>query len=145
MKVHGRNYLEKDKASEALLDSIAAVSETEPAEIGSCRGFVIFAQLAMFGDHKTTFKGAITYSIELGDSATGNLIRIDNALARLPEHLETTEAKLADLHGQMETARAEAAKLFAMEAELQRKSARLAELDAAPNLGRKDDREQPAA
>ena len=37
----------------------------------------------------------------------------------------------------MESAKAEAAKPFAMEAELQRKSARLAELDAELNLGGK--------
>ena len=76
----------------------------------------------------------MAYGIELGDSATGNVTRIDNALAKLPEHLEEYQAKLADLKQQMESARAEAAKPFAMEAELQRASARLAELDAALNL-----------
>lgn len=109
----------------------------EPVEIGSYRGFGISAQLAMFGDHKTTFKGAVTYSIELGGSATGNLTRIDNALAKLPEHLESAQAKLDDLHRQLESARAEAAKPFAMEAELQAQSARMVELDAALNLGHK--------
>ena len=144
MKVHGRNYLEKDKAGEALLDAIAGVSETEPVEIGSYRGFAIFAQLAMFGDHKVTFRGAVTYSIELGDSAAGNVTRVDNALAKLPEHLEEAQAKLDDLHRQLESAKAEAAKPFAMEEELQHKSARLAELDAALNLGNRGT-EQTAA
>ena len=143
--IHGRNYLEKDKAGETLLDAIAGVSETEPVEIGSYRGFAIFAQLAMFGDHKTTFRGTVTYSIELGDSATGNITRIDNALEKLPEYLEDAEARLADLNRQMEAAKAEAAKPFALEAEFQQKSARLAELDAALNLESRGAPEQSAA
>ncbi|NBI81937.1 helicase [Clostridiaceae bacterium] len=135
MKVHGRNYLEKDRAGEALMDAAAAIAETDPVEIGSYRGFGITAQMIMFGDHKVSFKGAVSYTIDLGESATGNITRIDNALAKLPEHMKEYQAKVADLRQQLESARAEAAKPFAMEAELQRKSARLAELDAALNLG----------
>lgn len=87
----------------------------------------------------------MAYGIELGDSATGNVTRIDNALAKLPEHLEEYQAKLADLKQQMESARAEAAKPFAIETELQAKSARLAELDAALNLSGKNGSDAAAA
>ena len=142
MKINGRNYLEKDKAGEALTDAIASVSEMDAVEIGSYRGFAITALLNAFGDHNVNFKGAVSYSVELGDSATGNITRIDNALAKLPEHLKKYQSKLADLSQQLESAKTEAAKPFAQEAELQRKSARLAELDAALNLG---GAEQPAA
>ena len=144
MKINGRNYLEKDKAGEALTDAIASVSEMEPVEIGSYRGFAITALLNAFGDHNVNFKGAVSYSVELGDSAAGNITRIDNALAKLPAHLDKYRIKLADLEQQLESAKAEAAKPFAMEEELQRKSARLAELDAALNLGGKDGAERPA-
>jgi len=145
MKIHGRSYLEKDKAGEALMDAVAAVSQTEPVEIGSYRGFTVTAQLNAFGDHNVRFQGAVAYSIELGNSAMGNLARIDNALDKLPKHLEEHQSKLADLHWQMKAARAEAEKPFAMEAELQRKSTRLTELDAALNLGGKGSQELPAA
>lgn len=145
MKVNGRTYTEKDKAGEALMDAVVMVPDTKPMEIGSYRGFTITSQFVTFGEHKVSFKGAVAYGIELGDSATGNVTRIDNALARLPEHLEEYRAKLADLEQQLESAKAEAAKPFAMEAELQRKSARLAELDAALNLGSKGGAEATAA
>ena len=137
MKVNGRSYLERGKAGEALMDAAVAVAETDPVEIGSYRGFTVAARLTVFGDHKVSFKGAVEYTIDLGESATGNITRIDNALARLPEHMKEYQAKVADLRQQMESAKAEAAKPFAMEAELQRKSARLAELDAELNLGGK--------
>ncbi len=145
MKVNGRTYTEKDKAGEALMDAVVMVPDTKPVEIGSYRGFTITSQFVTFGEHKVSFKGAVAYAIELGESATGNITRIDNALARLPEHLEEYRAKLADLEQQLESAKAEAAKPFAMEAELQRKSARLAELDAALNLGSKGGAEATAA
>lgn len=145
MKVHDRNYLKKESAGEALMDAVASVSQTEPVEIGSYRGFTVTAQMNSFGSHSVKFKGTVEYTVDLGESATGNITRIDNALDRLPEHLEKYRAKLADLEQQLESAKAEAAKPFAMEAELNRKSARLAELDAALNLGSKGGTEQPAA
>lgn len=134
MKVRSRSYLEKDKAGEALIYAVDAVSETEPVEIGSYRGFGITAQLAMFGEHKVKLKGAAAYTIDLGGSAAGNITRIENILAKLPEYLGDYQSTLTDLHRQLESARAEAAKPFALETELQQKSARLAELDAALDL-----------
>lgn len=134
MKVNGRTYTARDKAGEALMDAIAGVAQMEPVTVGSYRGFAITATLTVFGEHRTSFKGTVAYTIELGESAAGNVTRIDNAMAKLPEHLEEYRAKLADLGRQLESAKAEAAKPFAMEAELQRASARLAELDAALNL-----------
>ena len=144
MEIHDRAYAEKDAAGEALMDAVARVAQTEPVEIGSYRGFTITATLTVFGEHKLTFKDTVAYTIDLGDSATGNLIRLDNALARLPEHLEEYRAKLADLKQQLESAKAEAAKPFEMEARLQQASARLAELDAALNLGSKGGAETAA-
>lgn len=76
----------------------------------------------MFGYHKATFKGAIKYTIDLGSSSIGNITRIDNALVKPTGHLKEARAKLVDLHHQMESARAEAMKPFAMETELQQKS-----------------------
>ena len=144
MKINGRDYLERDAAGEALIDAATDVSQTEPVEIGSYRGLAITAEMTMFGEQKTQLKGAVAYTINLGDSAIGNVIRIDNALAKLPEQLEFARTRIADLERQLEAAKAEAAKPFAMEEELRAKSARLAELDAALNLGKREP-EQPAA
>ena len=126
------------------MDAIAEVTDKDPVEIGSYRGLTVTAALTAFGDHRIVFKGSFTYSVDLGESATGNITRIDNALAKLPEHLEEAQAKLADLRRQMEAAKAEAARPFALEEELRAKSARLAELDAELNLGNRG-AEQSAA
>lgn len=82
-------------------------------------------------------KGAVAYKVDLGADARGNLIRIDNALDKMPESLENYKTKLANLLQQQEAAKAEVGKPFPQEEELQQKSARLAELDAELNIGGK--------
>lgn len=77
-----------------------------------------------------TLKGEMSYKVELGPDAHGNLTRIDNALAGMPDRLKAVRAQLDNLYQQQAAAKAELGKPFPQEAELQQKSARLAELNA---------------
>lgn len=79
-------------------------------------------------------KGAMSHRVPLGTDARGNLIRLDNALAGIPERLESAKEQLANLQNQQEATKAELGKPFPQEAELVAKSQRLAELDAALNM-----------
>ncbi len=76
----------------------------------------------------------MTHTAVLGTDARGNLIRIDNALATMPERLKAAQSQLDNLYHQMEAAKLEIGKPFPQEAELQQKSARLAVLDAELNM-----------
>ena len=76
----------------------------------------------------------MTYQVELGADARGNITRIDNALANMPKRIQNMENKLNDLNQQMAAARTELGKPFPQEKELRSKSARLAELDAKLSL-----------
>lgn len=145
MTVPGHAYAEKEEAGKALLDAVVGVMQTEPEEIGTYRGLTITAVMTMLGGHRVAFKGAVSYTVELGGSATGNITCIDNALAKLPEQLDDAQARLVDLRQQLESAKIEAEKPFAYEAELRQKLARLAELDAALNLGGRSGTRQTAA
>ena len=84
---------------------------------------------------RSPYQRAHGYKVDLGEDARGNIICIDNALAKIPESLENWQAKLANLLQQQEAAKAEAGKPFPQEEELQQKSARLAILDAELNIG----------
>lgn len=64
----------------------------------------------------------------------GNITRINNALADIPNHLTKAEERLGTLHTQMETAKSELAKPFAQEGELKAKEERLSELNALLNM-----------
>jgi len=81
-----------------------------------------------------TLRGTVSHRTEVGNSAEGNIIRIENALATIPKRLEDTKSHLAGMHQQMDVAKEEVGKPFPQEKELQVKSARLAELDSELNM-----------
>lgn len=110
------------------------MTDTEPVTIGSYRGFILSIRSTGF-THRLSLKGAVAYQVELGTDARGNLIRLDNALDKLPERLEDHKTTLDNLLQQQEAAKAEIGKPFQYEGELRTKSARLAELDAELNIG----------
>jgi hypothetical protein len=90
----------------------------------------MFLSVEDFGkDFILTLKGQMTHRVPLGKDARGNLIRIDNVLASMPERLNAVHAQLDNLYAQREAAKAEVGRPFPQEAELAQKSARLAELN----------------
>ena len=136
MQILGTAYADKAEACTALMDAIQGVPDGEAVDIGSYRGFGISVRFTGF-THKLSLKGAIAYNVELGTDAHGNLVRIDNALDKIPERLLDYETSLTNLLQQQEAAKAEVGKPFQYEEELQQKSARLAELDVELNISGK--------
>jgi N12 class adenine-specific DNA methylase len=135
MVVRGDTLTDKDNAGAAILEACKEVKGREPVEIGSYRGFTMSLSFDSFEkEYKLSLKGAMTHTAVLGSDARGNLIRIDNALATMPERLKAAESQLENLYQQMEAAKLEIGKPFPQEAELQQKSARLAMLDAELNM-----------
>ena len=138
MEVKGDLLTDKDNAGAALLEAFKDAKGLEPVPIGSYRGFSMSLTVENFGkDFILTLKGRMSHRVELGKDARGNLVRIDNALAQMPERLQTVQSRLENVQAQLATAKAELGKPFPQEAELQEKAARLAELNAELNI---DDR-----
>lgn len=81
-----------------------------------------------------TLKGQMTHRVELGSDARGNLVRIENALDKMPERLRSVQEQLENLYNQQAAAKAEVGKPFPQEQELAAKTARLIELDMELNL-----------
>ena len=134
MEIQGIAYSDRTLAGTALLDACQDVASTEPVPIGTYRGFDLSALFSGY-THRLSLKGAVAYQIELGLDPRGNLTRMDNALEKIAERLESYEKKLANLLQQQEAAKAEIGRPFPFEEELRRKSERLAELDAQLNIG----------
>ena len=86
-------------------------------------------------------QGALTHRVEVGTDARGNIIRLDNTLANMPQRQADAKARLDNARNQLASAKEELGKPFPQEEELKTKSARLAELDAELNLDRP--KEQP--
>ena len=135
MEIGGVTVTDRAEAGKALLAACKELMAGETKEIGSYRGFAMsISRPQFFGKTSLTLKGQMTHLVELSDDVFGNLTRMDNTLEKIPERLRATEVAVENLKQQMAAARAELGKPFPQEAELQAKSARLAELDAALNI-----------
>ena len=145
MEVKGDNLTDKDNAGAALLETCKEVKDLEPVPVGSYRGFQMALTLENFGrDYILTLKGQMSYRVELGRDARGNLVRIDNALNAMPERVTSQKAYLDNLYAQVKEAKAALGKPFPQEEELRAKSARLAELNAELNIDDKTPMERLA-
>ena len=135
MEVRGDTLTDKENAGAALLDACKEVKNSEPVQIGSYRGFAMSVTFDAFRKEYTLLlKGQMTHRVTLGADPRGNLTRIDNALAQMPQRLEAVKNQLDNLYQQQAAAKAEVGKPFPQEQELRDKSARLAELDVLLNI-----------
>ena len=145
MEVKGDFLTDKDNAGAAILEAFKDAKGLEPVPIGSYRGFSMSLTVENFGkDFILTLKGRMSHRVELGKDARGNLVRIDNALAQMPERYKTVQGRLENVQAQLATAKAELGKPFPQETELKEKSARLAELNAELNIDDRAPMEQAA-
>ena len=145
MEVKGDFLTDKDNAGAAILEAFKDAKGLEPVPIGSYRGFAMSLTVENFGkDFILTLKGRMSHRVELGKDARGNIVRIDNALAQMPERYKTVQGRLENVQAQLATAKAELGKPFPQEAELKEKSARLAELNAELNIDDRTPMEQAA-
>ena len=142
MEVRGDTLTDKENAGAALLDACKEVKASDPVSVGSYRGFAMSVSFDAFRqEYMLLLKGEMTHRATLGTDPRGNLTRIDNALAQMPQRLEAVKNQLDNLYQQQAAAKAEVGKPFPQEQELRDKSARLAELDVLLNI---DGHKRPA-
>ena len=135
MEIRGDLLTDKENTGAALLDACKEVKTSEPVQIGSYRGYAISVEFSAWKQEYTLLlKGQMTHRATLGTDPRGNLTRIDNALAQMPQRLEAAKAQLDNLYQQQAAAKEEVGKSFLYEEELRSKNARLVELDTLLNI-----------
>ena len=126
---------DKDNAGAALIEAAKKATGLDPVEVGTYRGFQMSVTLEDFGKkYVLTMQGKLRHQATLGSDLRGNLIRLDNALAQMPQRLKAFQTQLEETCHQQEAAKAELGKPFPFEEELRDKTARLIFLDAELNL-----------
>jgi hypothetical protein len=136
MIVGGVEYTEKEPAAKALLEACKDVKgRNVDVPVGEYMGFKMSLQYENFGQQISLYlRGAMTYKLELGVDALGNISRINNALEKLPERLAGAQENLANLEKQSAAAKEELAKPFAQEEELTIMEKRLILLNSTLNI-----------
>ena len=136
MAIKGKRIADKEAAGKMLLE--ACRLSPHDMELGEYRGMKMTVDYDSYRQEvKLVLRGEMSHTVTMGTDVYGNLTRIENALANMPQKLEKAEERIAELERQTEQARAELGKPFAQEKALEAKAARLAELNAALNIDEK--------
>ena len=136
MAIKGKRIVDKEAAGKMLLE--ACRLSPHDMELGEYRGMKMTVDYDSYRQEvKLVLRGEMSHTVTMGTDVYGNLTRIENALANMPQKLEKAEERIAELERQTEQAKAELGKPFAQEKELEAKAARLAELNAALNIDEK--------
>ena len=134
--IAGEKIIDKKLAGERLLEAISKVKINESKVIGKYRNMDLEVSYNFFtNEHNFSLNGAAKHSGELGTSADGNIIRLDNAIEKMPEKLNRLEEKLISTKEQLENAKEELQKPFEKADELKNKVLRLAELNKLLDMG----------
>ena len=136
MAIKEKRIADKEEAGKMLLE--ACRLSPHDMELGEYRGMKMTVDYDSYRQEvKLVLRGEMSHTVTMGTDVYGNLTRIENALANMPQKLEKAEERIAELERQTEQARAELGKPFAQEKELEAKAACLAELNAALNIDEK--------
>ena len=137
MTVSGTHYgaEEKKEAGTAILAACVAKTSGKESLIGSNMGFDLYVSYDSIGEKfRMRMQGTLSHYFELGNDVYGNITRMDNMLASLPNKKARYERELNEFRAQEQNLKEELAKPFSQEEELRQKTDRLTELDAMLNL-----------
>ncbi|MCM1008286.1 MAG: SNF2-related protein [Ruminococcus flavefaciens] len=132
MQVGNTLYVEKKEAAEALKTAMTTAVVGNPkaqTDIAEYKGFKIAVSYDSFTKSYTGhLKGENSYQFEFGSSESGNMTRIDNAIAAVPLRIDGACNELDRLKTELADSIKEVDKPFEHEAELEEKKQELERL-----------------
>lgn len=138
MMLYGELYKDKESAGNKLISIIKETKSGQLVKVGNYRGFEISLETdAWKKESKLTLNNHAKSLVILGTDPKGNITRIDNALAQFPQRIEQAQAELENLRQQKMLAEQEVRQTWPYDNELEKKMARLTELDIALNMEEK--------
>lgn len=132
MKIGNTLYTDKKEAAEAFMTAMTKAvigNPKNPTDIAEYKGFKIAVSYDSFLKSYTGhIKGANRYPFDLGSSESGNLTRIDNAIASVPMRIERYCNELDRIKTELADSQKEVNQPFEHEAELEEKKQELERL-----------------
>lgn len=140
MTLCSHRYTEKSDAGHCLKELLEKYSDPErDKEIGYYRGFELLIRYNEFGGNmQLLIKGSETYSIDAGDSETGNITRLDNGINGLENLLKFYSDKESEINKNKEEIKEQLKKPFVYQLKLQQCSKRLAKLNSQLNVSKEE-------
>ncbi len=126
---------DRGRIGEKLREVYAHISDLQEHAVGEYRGFRLTFQFqSLDSGVLAILQGRGQYRVEMGESTSGNVLRIDHRLERLPEEKEEMQQNLRELERQERVATEEVKKTFDREGEMETIEARLQVLNAKLNF-----------
>ncbi len=115
-----RLFDERTKAGEYLKIQMAALGHEagDALSAGTYAGFQVVLNRGALQNVLLCLKGEGSYQVDAGDSALGNITRLENLAEKIPQYLKGDERSLEGMKEQFEAAKVQAEKPFAEEGKL---------------------------
>ena len=140
IKIDGKTITDKKEAGIELLKKIQSVGAVDKKnEIAEFRGFKVSTYFSTYDNkYKLCLKGNAEYFAEFGADPSGNILRMDNLIEKIPEIKKDFENKLTVYQEELKNAKEEVVKPFQQEKILKEKKERLSELNKLLDMGNND-------
>ncbi|WP_445745071.1 SNF2-related protein [Paenibacillus sp. FSL R10-2791] len=127
----GKEYIERSQAGEVLM-VLSKVMELEhqAKKFGEFCGFDLLLSRSAFNHVDIHLRSTASYSVEMGESALGNISRLENLIDKIPAKTSTTEEEQENALRQLESAKKEIGKPFEFEDRLKQFVARQSEINS---------------
>lgn len=115
-----RLFDERTKAGEYLKMQMANLGHEagDTVSAGTYAGLQVMLKRGAFQDVLLCLKGEGSYQVDAGESALGNITRLENLAEKIPQYLKDEERKLGELKEQFEAAKVQAERPFSEEEKL---------------------------
>ena len=142
MTINGVSHSERVASGKKILEAAKRFHNSKKElAIGKYRGFDLLLRYHEFGDsHELILRGSISHYADVGESETGNIMRLDNVLSAFEKRLDYDRSEKEKYQEQLRQLKEEVAKPFVYEKELQEKSRQLAQINAELDLENKSAR-----
>lgn len=139
ISVNGKTYTDKKEGGRALTDALYSSSVgTVVAEY--CGFKICINPIVLIGaERDITLSAEGQYTVKIGESATGNLQRIDNFIEDFPKRKERLQNRLQQIKDDLETAKQQVEKPFEHQERLAELLSEQAELNAELNLNKREE------
>ncbi len=140
IKINGKVITDKKEAGIELLKKIQSVGAVDKKnEVAEYRGFKVSTYFSTYDNkYKLSLKGNAEYFAEFGADPSGNILRMDNLIEKIPEIKKDFENKLTVYQKELKNAKEEVVKPFQQEEILKEKKERLSELNKLLDMGNND-------
>ncbi|WP_396334345.1 helicase-related protein [Clostridium sp. 19966] len=137
--INGKLFDEREKAGTMLQSLYEKIPKGEELHVGSYKSFDLKLRKNLFFEkYELLIHGNLKYIVELGDSAHGNMLRIENMLSNLEGKMEGIEEKIEECKRNLEQSKIGYDKPFPYEEALKEKLSRQFELNSLLDLNKKD-------